>query len=75
MSSKEPPAPARDPDETILCIEDLKKSAVKKLPHGIRGRCVMNHLCFEKPLLSIGDISDRPSSTAMMFQIISADIL
>lgn len=31
-------APARNPDEMILCIQDLKESAVKKLPHGIKGR-------------------------------------
>ena len=38
-----PEAPARNPDEMILCIQDLKESAVKKLPHGIKGRAGLPH--------------------------------
>ena len=37
MSLKAQETPVRDPDEIILCIEDLKKAAAKKLPHGIKG--------------------------------------
>lgn len=36
-SDKDAPAPVRDPDSIILCIEDLKKSAIKKMPYGARG--------------------------------------
>ena len=30
-------APAEEQEDVILCIDDLKKSAIKKLPHGIKG--------------------------------------
>lgn len=34
------PAPKKEDgsDEKILCIEDLRQSAVRKLPHGIQGK-------------------------------------
>ena len=38
MSSQTSKAPVRDPDSIILCIEDLKKAALKKLPSNIAGQ-------------------------------------
>ena len=42
MAGQPVPVPVKqNPEDTILCIDDLKKSAVKKLPKGISGeiRC------------------------------------
>jgi hypothetical protein len=37
MAGKPVPVPVRDPEGIVLCIEDIRKSALKKLPKGIAG--------------------------------------
>ena len=45
MAGQPVPVPARDPAGVVLCIEDIRQSALKKLPRGIAGTlCSMNWL-------------------------------
>ena len=37
MAGNPVPVPVKNPEDAILCIEDIRKSALKKLPKGIAG--------------------------------------
>lgn len=43
MAGKPVPIPTTDLQDKILCIEDLRQAALKKLPKGILGTASLNH--------------------------------
>ena len=67
MAGQPVPVPVRDTKSIILCVEDIRKSALKKLPKGVAGMHFI-HVLYTGTFLRFMQLSDANPVLASSYQ-------